>query len=215
MVLIARALAAEPALLILDEPESNLDFKNQLIILDTMSELTSQGISCIFNTHYPVHALQRANKALLLENNGNYIFGKTSEVITENNIASAFGVKAVIGVIETQNKILRDILPLEVMPIELGKEKPNIKLRAKKTVTDSSLAIIGIIAEKIQYAERINTILHEYSRYIIGRMGMPYGQREVFVISIVIDAPCDVVEELSNKLGMLNGVSIKTTYSKE
>ena len=58
MVLIARALVSEPKILILDEPESNLDFKNQLLILDTMTKLSNQGISCIFNTHYPTHALQ-------------------------------------------------------------------------------------------------------------------------------------------------------------
>ncbi len=59
MVLIARALAAEPSMLVLDEPESNLDFKNQLVILDTIKKLASKdGISSIFNTHYPSHALK-------------------------------------------------------------------------------------------------------------------------------------------------------------
>ena len=66
MVLIARAMAAEPELLVLDEPESNLDFKNQLIVLDAMSALAAKGVACIFNTHYPAHALQRADKSLLL-----------------------------------------------------------------------------------------------------------------------------------------------------
>ena len=63
MVLIAKALVSEPKILILDEPESNLDFKNQLLILDTMTKLTNKGISCIFNTHDPTRGLQRANKA--------------------------------------------------------------------------------------------------------------------------------------------------------
>ena len=70
MVLIARALAAEPQVLILDEPESNLDFKNQLLVLDTMQSLARAGLTCVFNTHYPAHALRRANKALLLGRNG-------------------------------------------------------------------------------------------------------------------------------------------------
>ena len=85
MVLIAKALVSEPKILILDEPESNLDFKNQLLILDTMTKLTNKGISCIFNTHYPTHALQRANKAFLLSKSGEYLFGETREVITEKN----------------------------------------------------------------------------------------------------------------------------------
>lgn len=114
MVLIARALAAKPKLLILDEPESNLDFKNQLIVLDTMSRLASEGICCIFNTHYPTHALMRATKSLILQKGGACIFGDTEEVLTEKNIERAFGVKAVIGEVETSDKIYRSILPLRV-----------------------------------------------------------------------------------------------------
>lgn len=112
MVLMARALAAEPEILILDEPESNLDFKNQLLILETMSQLVSNGMSCIFNTHYPAHALQRANKALLLSEKGGYVFGDVNSVVTEENIEHAFGVKAVISEVETPGSIFRDVIPL-------------------------------------------------------------------------------------------------------
>lgn len=115
MVLMARALVAEPEILILDEPESNLDFKNQLLILETMSELVSKGMTCIFNTHYPAHALQRANKALLLCEKGDYVFDDVNSVITESNIERAFGVKAVIGEIETPEGILKDVVPLRVI----------------------------------------------------------------------------------------------------
>ncbi len=66
MVLIAKALAAEPRVLVLDEPESNLDFRNQLLILDAISSLTAEGMTCVFNTHYPAHALQRADRALFM-----------------------------------------------------------------------------------------------------------------------------------------------------
>ena len=59
MVLIARAMAVEPQVLILDEPESNLDFRNQLLVMDTLSELASAGMTCVFNTHYPAHAQQQ------------------------------------------------------------------------------------------------------------------------------------------------------------
>lgn len=115
MVLMARALAAEPEILILDEPEANLDFRNQLLILNTMSEIASSGMTCIFNTHYPAHALQRANKALLLSEKGNYVFGDVDSVITEANIELAFGVKAVIGEIKTPEGIIKDVVPLRVI----------------------------------------------------------------------------------------------------
>lgn len=114
MVLIARALAAEPKILVLDEPESNLDFRNQLIILETMSKLAEDGMTCIFNTHYPAHALQRANKALILSEDGSYVFGDVKSVITEKNIERAFGIKAVIGEIKADGRIFKDVIPLSV-----------------------------------------------------------------------------------------------------
>ncbi len=76
MALIARAIAAGPKAVILDEPESNLDFRNQLIVLDAMSELAGSGLAVIFNTPYPAHALQRADRSLLLSKSGSY-FGDT------------------------------------------------------------------------------------------------------------------------------------------
>ena len=62
MVLIARALSSQPGVLVLDEPESNLDFKNQLLVLDTIEELAKSGLTCIFNTHFPAHALRRTGE---------------------------------------------------------------------------------------------------------------------------------------------------------
>ena len=112
MVLIARALAAEPQVLILDEPESNLDFKNQLLVLDTMQSLARAGLTCVFNTHYPAHALRRANKALLLGRNGKSLFGSTQDVVTEQNISDYFGVRAVIGSIETPDGAYADVIPV-------------------------------------------------------------------------------------------------------
>jgi len=93
MVLIARALAAEPKLLILDEPESNLDFKNQLIVLDTIKSLRDEeGISSIVNTHYPDHAISISDKSLILNRDGSSIFGPADIVISEDNLAKSFGV---------------------------------------------------------------------------------------------------------------------------
>lgn len=122
MILIARALAARPQVLILDEPESNLDFRNQLLIMNTLSELTSEGMACIFNTHYPSHALQRADKALLLDKTGTYLFGNTEDVITEQSIEQAFGVHAVINEVQTPNGILRDVIP-SALTEERGERK--------------------------------------------------------------------------------------------
>ncbi len=76
------------------------------------------------------------------------------------------------------------------------------------------IAQIGIIVENRNSAERINSILHEYGEYIIGRMGIPYAKRKISVISVIVDAPSDIISSLSGKLGMLPDVSIKTVYSK-
>ena len=95
MVLVARALISKPKLLILDEPESGLDFRNQLIVLDCISKLKNEGISCIFNTHYPEHAMSRADKSLLFIGE-NTLFGPTRDMITEENIKKSFGVQAKI-----------------------------------------------------------------------------------------------------------------------
>ncbi|RBP66662.1 putative iron-only hydrogenase system regulator [Alkalibaculum bacchi] len=79
---------------------------------------------------------------------------------------------------------------------------------------ESRIALIGIIVEEKDSVERLNTVLHEYGEYVVGRMGIPYHKRQVSVISIVIDAPSDVISALSGKLGMIPHVSVKTVYSK-
>jgi iron complex transport system ATP-binding protein len=213
MVLISRALVSEPELLILDEPESNLDFRNQLIILNTMARLASEGMTCIFNTHYPAHALQRANKSLLLGRHGIYLFGDTKKVISEQNIEEAFGVKTVIGQIETDSNILYDLLPIRLTKSITPAKKPELKKEV--SLMEERLAIIAIIAGDRHMADHINNLLGEYGQYIISRMGMPYEKRGVFIISVIMDAPHDIVEALSMKLGSLPDVSVKTTYSKK
>lgn len=79
---------------------------------------------------------------------------------------------------------------------------------------ETRIALIGIIVENSEAVEGLNAILHEYSKYIIGRMGIPYKQRNVSVISVVVDAPTDIISALSGKLGMLPNVNAKTVYSK-
>jgi iron complex transport system ATP-binding protein len=110
MVLIARALASEPKLLILDEPESNLDYRNQLKILNTIHELSEDAI-CIMNTHYPGHALRIADDALILTGDGRSVWGKADEVLTEENIGITFGVDTVIGSVNTPTGEIRYVLP--------------------------------------------------------------------------------------------------------
>ena len=79
---------------------------------------------------------------------------------------------------------------------------------------DKRVALIGIIIEKYEAAQKINSILHEYGDYIIGRMGIPYREREISIISIALDAPSNIISALSGKLGMIEGAYTKTIYSK-
>lgn len=78
---------------------------------------------------------------------------------------------------------------------------------------ETRVAIIGIIVENADAVEELNTILHSYGAYIIGRMGIPYRARGVNIISVAVDAPQDVISALSGKLGRLPGVSAKAAYS--
>lgn len=79
---------------------------------------------------------------------------------------------------------------------------------------DTRIALIGIIVEKKDMIEDLNQILHEYGKYIIGRMGIPYREKDVNIISIAIDADNNTISSLSGKLGMLDGINVKTVYSK-
>ena len=79
---------------------------------------------------------------------------------------------------------------------------------------EERIALVGIIVENPDAVEQLNAILHEYSGSIIGRMGIPYRKQNVCIISLVIDAPNDVISSLSGKLGMVKGISVKTLYSR-
>ena len=79
---------------------------------------------------------------------------------------------------------------------------------------DSRVSAISIIIKDEEAAVTVNELLHEFRNYIVGRMGIPYRQREVSIISVVLDAPGDVTSSLSGKLGMLKGVSAKTLTAK-
>lgn len=79
---------------------------------------------------------------------------------------------------------------------------------------ETRIALIGIIVEGSESIEKLNAILHDYSPYVVGRMGVPYHKRGVSVISVIIDAPTNIISALSGKLGMLPNVNAKTVYSK-
>ncbi|HIQ59375.1 MAG TPA: iron-only hydrogenase system regulator [Candidatus Merdivicinus intestinavium] len=80
---------------------------------------------------------------------------------------------------------------------------------------ETRIALVGIMVEDAEAAERINQVLHQYSRYIIGRMGLPYREKGLSIISVVLDAPNEAISALSGKLGMIPGVSTKTLYAKK
>ena len=78
---------------------------------------------------------------------------------------------------------------------------------------DSRVAAIAIVVENTDSVEQLNGILHEYAQYIIGRMGVPYRERGVNVITVALDAPQDTISALSGKIGALDGVTAKTAFS--
>lgn len=79
---------------------------------------------------------------------------------------------------------------------------------------ENRVALLGLIVEDSDSVEALNGLLHQYKDYVIGRMGLPYRQRGVSIISVVMDAPGDAISSLSGKIGQLKGVSCKVIYSK-
>ncbi len=79
---------------------------------------------------------------------------------------------------------------------------------------ETRIAVIAIIVEDSSSAVEINSLLHEYGTWIIGRMGIPYPSKNVSLISVAIDAPADTISALTGKLGRISGVTVKTAYSK-
>ena len=78
---------------------------------------------------------------------------------------------------------------------------------------ETRVAIIAIIVENPASADRLNSILHDYAEAIVGRMGLPYRQKKVNIISIAVDAPQNTISAMSGKLGRLDGVAVKTVYA--
>lgn len=114
MLLIARSLVKDPKIIILDEPESGLDYKNQLIILNLIKKLSERGVIIVMNTHYPEHALKISNKCLLLNYDKTYKFGNTREVLNRKNLKKSFSVDVKIEKISFDGKDYESIIPLGI-----------------------------------------------------------------------------------------------------
>ena len=78
---------------------------------------------------------------------------------------------------------------------------------------ETRVAVMAIIVEQLQAAEKLNAVLHEYGEHIIGRMGLPYREKGIHIVSVALDAPQDTIAALAGKLGNIEGVSVKTAYS--
>ena len=112
MVLIARALIMEPDILIMDEPESNLDMRNQLKVLEIMKKISKErNVTVIINTHYPEHALRYTDKTLILGKKS-YVFDDSKKAITKENIYKYFKVNAAIYDVSVENEMYQGILPI-------------------------------------------------------------------------------------------------------
>lgn len=86
----------------------------------------------------------------------------------------------------------------------------------RKNMNDESrVALVGIIVENTNEVSKLNELFHEYGKYIIGRMGIPYREKGINIISIAMDAPQDIISSMSGKIGMLDGISSKVIYSKK
>ena len=80
---------------------------------------------------------------------------------------------------------------------------------------ETRVALIGIIVENSESTAQLNALLHDAGQYIIGRMGVPYREKGVNIISVALDAPGNVISALSGKIGRLDGITAKTVYAPE
>lgn len=115
MVLIARALINEPKLIILDEPETGLDFHNQILVLSMVEKLAhEENIGAIMNTHYPTNAMSIADEAFMMNRKGDRFYGPTGDILNESNISKSFDVNVVVDEIMYQNRTIRSVVPVSL-----------------------------------------------------------------------------------------------------
>lgn len=92
--------------------------------------------------------------------------------------------------------------------------KIDLRKTDRRSEMETRVAVISIIVTKDGRVDALNELLHEYSEYILGRMGIPYRQKDLNIISVAIDAPMDRINSLSGALGRLEGINAKVTYAK-
>lgn len=80
---------------------------------------------------------------------------------------------------------------------------------------ETRIALIGILIEQEESVQPVNQILHDYREYIVGRMGIPYREKNTNIISVVLDAPANIISTLSGKLGMIQGITVKSMFTKK
>lgn len=114
MILMARAMISEPKILVLDEPESNLDFKNQMTILSKIKTLAkSRDMIAIINTHYPDHAYKISDKVLMInKKEKGALFGTPEEIITETNLQKIFDIKVAVRDIKVEQEAVKVVVPI-------------------------------------------------------------------------------------------------------
>ena len=112
MVLIARALAQKPQILLMDEPTANLDYGNQARVLEQINRLARQGMAVVMTTHSPDHAFLCSSKVVLIERGNRISFGNADEMVTEENMRRAYGIDVCILEKQTGSKKIRGCAPL-------------------------------------------------------------------------------------------------------
>lgn len=113
MVLIARALAQQAKIMVMDEPTSNLDFGNQIRVLQQINNLASKGLGIIMTSHFPDHAFLCCTKAAIMQKDNKFIVGNVDEIVTEENLKSAYGINVkIISVLNENGEIIKSVIPL-------------------------------------------------------------------------------------------------------
>lgn len=113
MVLIARALTQEPRILVMDEPTSNLDFGNQVRVLEQVNKLAKDGLGIVMTSHFPDHAFMCSTKVALLKKDQEFTVGSVDEVITEKNLRAAYGVKVkIISTVSDDGSLIKSCIPM-------------------------------------------------------------------------------------------------------